>query len=1037
MSALSTFLTQHRRSKSSVHTHTWFGGGASPQTLTILTKDVTKLLELLIQDAQATPVPVSDSPRCVTEKVTRGKPFRFFADLDFQASSLANWPHASDETFLLEVQQKLRDLVQLYHQTVCEATKSPDVEMIMTTRLPYKIHMHFPSVIVDTDGAKALAAMFDRRFQDEFADIYGETVSDVSVYTTGLRMLYCHKGSMAKPDKKEAEKKEHQRLFPSVPYCDVYYVTDVETWTQDTVPSLADLSRTSIQAAADAVLAVLATGSKGKGKRAASSEAKGKGNVVKRVTAKEDQSLAAASQVLISFLANASSIAQHDIQMDKWDVRGSSLIVPTRSRICPFAKREHNGNQQYFVVTHDSAEQRCHDDQCDEIVRYPFQSALIKAAVTDLFNAARLESGKLDLAKDNRERMPAELDTELEAEDSIETNITDEMRFTALSETIRELEQRPEVQRMNLTHTVSDISPSTVGGAGSYICELPQNRYCAICEREHDTSQNCILASVKSLTLDLLCKMDLRKSISVPLGSNHGNIIFGNQIINNSVNITLATPPDGDIRDFGPYDNFPKIHDDSVINQLCYKSLAGTTCDVAKYAIALMKDKYAFQDGTWYWFCNDDGYWRADITPDDLLTGDVCDGFGKLLDVYTAEKPTRWLRSLRNDLCNINRRKGFIEDMERQVQKGARRLPLGDKTHLVGFQNGVYDSFTCEFRAKRPEDYLTILIPYDIPSQVDHAIRNEILQVLSDIMPTETTRRFLLTMLALHLEGINRHDIAMVWTGVGGNGKGFLKGLMEKAFGPLHREPPATFLTSERPAADRPNADLMDVKAARSLFTSEPQAGRKINSGFLKFITGRDTIRIRNVHSPTFVEYVPRFLVTLLCNVIPLIEGGDEDIRGIWRRLKIIHFGTIFTSNPRPDRANERLADPMLGDKSATWGPHFMLLLMEVFSTYVQNGRRIEIPHEIEAALEEQRDENNPFDVWLNDNLISASGTRMHFHRLEREYNKTNHTEKIRPALVTRKLQARGIDISPVGKNCPDLPCCTSITRYISNYSLA
>ncbi len=101
-----------------------------------------------------------------------------------------------------------------------------------------------------------------------------------------------------------------------------------------------------------------------------------------------------------------------------------------------------------------------------------------------------------------------------------------------------------------------------------------------------------------------------------------------------------------------------------------------------------------------------------------------------------------------------------------------------------------------------------------------------------------------------------------------------------------------------------------------------------------------------------------------------------------------------------------------------------------------ENGR-IEFPHKTQAALEEQREENNPFDVWLNDNLIPASGTRMHFHRLEREYNKTNNTEKIRPALVTRKLKARGIDISPVGKNCPDLPCCTSITRYISNYSLA
>ncbi len=182
MSTLSTFLTQHRRTKSSRHTHTWFGS-RSTQTLTISPEDASTLQHLLVQDAKKTPQPTSDSPRCITEKVTRNHPFRFFADLDFQASSLDGWcqdHNTCDDDLAAILRGKLQSLVQLYQNVVSEATKTHDVEMVMTTRLPYKIHLHFPSIIVDTDQAKALATSFDQRFRDEHPDIYTENVSDLS-----------------------------------------------------------------------------------------------------------------------------------------------------------------------------------------------------------------------------------------------------------------------------------------------------------------------------------------------------------------------------------------------------------------------------------------------------------------------------------------------------------------------------------------------------------------------------------------------------------------------------------------------------------------------------------------------------------------------------------------------------------------------------------------------------------------------------------------------------------------------------------------
>ncbi len=772
---LSTFLTQHRRrTKTSDHTHTWFGAKTT-QTLSISSKDVAKLFQLLLHDAQATPNPSSDDPRCITEKVTRGKPFRFFADLDFQASRLGKW-NPSERT----LQQKLRDIVRLYQKVVSDATSVSDIEMIMTTRLPYKIHLHFPSVIVDTNGAKSIAAMFNRRFQDEHADIYEETVSDASVYTTGLRMLYCHKGSMAKPEKKEAEFREHQRLFPDVPFCDVYYVTDMSDWTQNTVPSIADLEATSIQAAEDAVLTALATGGnvkvKGKrqGKRPALLEAKGKG----KVRNAENQGLAAASQVLLGFLSGVSSIAQDEIQDDKWDVRGTSLIIPTRSRACPIANREHNGNQQYFVVTRERAEQRCHDDQCTESVRYQFPSELVKAAVVDLFNAFNEGSS--------------------ENEEVIELRREDD-RLSAFRGIITEpLGTKTESAKLNLA-----TADEKMTRMGYWTCTLPQNRYCPVCKSTHDRAENFMQISPLG-NRGIGCNLRHGEFYPDPFGTVPAATI--NILFNNTINVNV-TDNSVEIRDFGAFETFPAIHSNDKLDRLCHASLTGRTRSVAQYAFALMEGRYLYQDSIWYMY--EDSSWNEGIQPDSIFTEIITGIYEQLRGHFQQVKQVKWLNQFIDELGNVTRRKAFIEDLERIVLKSRVRYPLDEKAHLLGFSNCVFDAKTGETRDIQADDYLSQLLPYALPLSPDPKIEQEIDQFFIDIMPNQSVRDFLWLMLALHLEGKNSQSVAMVWSGSGGNGKSVLTKLMHCAFRQLSDGQPATYLTTERPSPEKPSALML------------------------------------------------------------------------------------------------------------------------------------------------------------------------------------------------------------------------------------
>ncbi len=415
---------------------------------------------------------------------------------------------------------------------------------------------------------------------------------------------------------------------------------------------------------------------------------------------------------------------------------------------------------------------------------------------------------------------------------------------------------------------------------------------------------------------------------------------------------------------------------------------------------------------------------------------DMVDTYLNLQTTFSSDRHRKWLMALVEDLGNIYRRKSYLEDLERLESEHGEIVPFDGNPQLLGFQNVVFDARDCSLREHRATDYLTTLLPYDLPSEPDETVQMQIRDMIADIITDPEVREFLMLMLCLHLEGINRHDIAMIWSGVGGNGKTLMKTLMKETFVHLHKEPPATFLTNERPGSDRPCSDLMDLKDAKSVFTSEPQAGKKTNSGFLKFITGRDPVRIRNVHSAVYTEYTPRFLVTLLCDVIPQFEGGEDDVRGIWRRLKIIKFESIFNDNPNPKNPREKQKDATLEDRIAEWGPQFMMMLIEHFKRYVNNGRRIHVPQAVEQNLADEKAENSPFETWLNENLLDVPGKRVHLHRFDRAYTlfqtRENTKDKVKTGTIVSKLRARGYHVgNALLDNQRDAACCGSALRYV------
>ncbi len=981
--ALRTFLTKHKRSKGDVRpqTHTWFDTATS--TLHIPDIEIPNLRTSLVEDVLQNPR--FSGPRSITEKVARGKPFRFFVDLDLTPSSIQQWfaknSQTDAKTSLSEVVANLRSIVHLLRTVVAETTASnaENIQMILATRLPYKIHVHFPNIIVNKDGARLITKAFVQRFEQEHPDFFSKNVVDESVYTTGLRLIYSHKGGMTNPQKRDIERQEHEAIWGKGSYCDSYHVTDLQTWKRDLEPRVADLEQTSIQVPDNTPLTYITSLTDNPTSRKGSKvSVREKKNQVGKIQPSD------ITPDLLLFLNSNFPVSADDIRVSEKTYRGDNLIIPTRSRQCPFAKREHNNNQLYFVITPTNIELRCHDTDCSESMSVPVETVNVQALQT----------------------------VTAQTEESIAAQ-----RMTAVTATLNKVKELH--PKMICTFEPDTITASTLGGDG-YMVPLKQNRWCPVCRREHDSPENCILTLQREQLI--LCNRDLAHPISVPLSQEHMKVIFNVQNLQINVGNFEDSAAQRKARDFGSYDSFPVLFETEEVNLLCYRSLSGDTYSIAKFLSHIVKNEALFVDGNWFTYTGK--YWRKCNAPNAFFAETVVALYQNLMTHYAQDSHVKWLQNIVNNLSNHEPRKPFIRELEGILESSEDRVILDPNVALVCFKNGVYDTDSCTFREHRKEDYITEILPYDLPTQSDEKQRFRIEQFFTSIMPDKETRDFLLLYLALHLEGRNRHQIAVILAGEGGNGKGIIKAIMKVVFCDLHTEVQPAFLTSERPPDEKPLPGMLDLRVKRTFFASEPETDKKINGGFIKLLSGGDLIRCRACRSNEMVQFMPRFIPTVLCNTIPLFDCGVSEVRSIWRRMRIIWFPQKFVKGDAPLGPNEAREDPDLLMEIAQWGPEMMLKLIEVFERYVSTGRKLSEPPAVMEMVEQQKLENNPFARFLSLATRKHIGVNTHVHYVKERYvswlasrkRVLQDKEAATTNKIGKRLQELGWQLGPIAR---------------------
>ncbi|RKO83512.1 hypothetical protein BDK51DRAFT_33470 [Blyttiomyces helicus] len=143
----------------------------------------------------------------------------------------------------------------------------------------------------------------------------------------------------------------------------------------------------------------------------------------------------------------------------------------------------------------------------------------------------------------------------------------------------------------------------------------------------------------------------------------------------------------------------------------------------------------------------------------------------------------------------------------------------------------------------------------------------------------------------------------------------------------------SSMLTSERPSSSSPCPDLLNLQGKRWVCGSEPEKNNTINGGFVKFLTGNDKISGRYCHQNSEVNFYPQHSLVIQCNAIPSLDGEDD---AIWDRGRIIDFIYKFVDEPVGDF--QRKIDRGLKEKVKTWGPQFMLILLEWYRIFQSEG---------------------------------------------------------------------------------------------------
>ena len=222
---------------------------------------------------------------------------------------------------------------------------------------------------------------------------------------------------------------------------------------------------------------------------------------------------------------------------------------------------------------------------------------------------------------------------------------------------------------------------------------------------------------------------------------------------------------------------------------------------------------------------------------------------------------------------------------------------------LLGFENGVYDLKEGIFRLYEYDDFITRSTGYNYePLDLEDKDTTDKLKlmetILSQIMPFDSNRDFLLRIMAANLNGINSQRV-FFFNGSGGNGKGMLQSLNKYVLG--LGDTSGYFCKAKNQALEQmgstgsANEDIFSMNLRRCVVFSEIKV---ISGDILKGLSGDNTLSARPLFGSNRTICLD---ANIICEFNRPPQLGHLD-GGLLRRIIYIDFPSKFCDEASYDK---------------------------------------------------------------------------------------------------------------------------------------
>ena len=237
---------------------------------------------------------------------------------------------------------------------------------------------------------------------------------------------------------------------------------------------------------------------------------------------------------------------------------------------------------------------------------------------------------------------------------------------------------------------------------------------------------------------------------------------------------------------------------------------------------------------------------------------------------------------------------------------------------------------------------------------------------IADIMPNEAQRDWLQLYFGYAAAGDPVEQVVAMAYGEGQNGKSTMIDVLCGVMGPYAmRSDIETFLTQRNNGGgSTATPDLARLPGVRFLFAAEPGAGRRLNAGRVKEISGGENIVARHLWGAPF-EFTPQFNLWISTNKKPVVPGNDP---ALWRRLRLIPF----TVRVPEERRVLGLANTILKKEA----PGVLNWILEGLQVWREIGRLPSV-ESIRQATEDYRTESDEVGQFILQRCQIGQGLRV------------------------------------------------------------